>query len=276
MVFHKSVDYAQEEISTYKRPKMIRKHIEGPIATIELASPNTRNALGPEMLGAIAEAMRELNALSTIRVIVIAAEGKAFCAGANLKYLQQIRESDPMSNLSDSQFMRECFQLIYQSPKITIAKVHGDAIAGGCGLATVCDYIIAADKARFGFTEVAIGFVPAIVGVYAQRKIGENRARHMLLRAHLMSATEAREEGLVYKVVSAEDLDTTVNNLAEELSKHPASSIELTKKLLVHINEMDVNSALDYATTLNAFSRQTPAFRNGIDSMISRISGDKK
>lgn len=255
---------------------MIKKHINGTVATIELASPQTRNALGPEMLKSIAEAMKELNGLSTIRVIVIAAEGKSFCAGANLKYLQQIRESDPMSNLYDSQFMRECFQHIYQSPKITIARVQGDAIAGGCGLATVCDYIVAADTARFGFTEVAIGFVPAIVGVYLQRKLGENRARHMLLRAHLMSAAEAREEGLVYKVVKSDDLDDTVNKLSVELSKHPSSSIELTKKLLVHINEMDVNSALDYATTLNAFSRQTEAFRSGIDSMISRISGDKK
>ncbi len=255
---------------------MIKKHIQGPIATVELSNPQARNALGPEMLGAIADAVQELNSLSTVRVIVIAAEGKAFCAGANLKYLQQIRESDPMSNLADSQFMRVCFQHIYMSPKITIAKVQGDAIAGGCGLATVCDYIVAADHARFGFTEVAIGFVPAIVGVYAQRKLGENKARHMLLRGHLMSAEEARQEGLVYRVVSPEDLDSTVNNLAEELSKHPTSSIELTKKLLVHINEMDVNSALDYATTLNAFSRQTESFRNGIDSMISRISGDKK
>ncbi len=228
------------------------------------------------MLQSIADAMRSINENPEIRVVVIEAEGKAFCAGANLKYLQQIRESDPMANLYDSQFMKDCFQLIYGSPKITIAKVHGDAIAGGCGLATVCDYIVAAETARLGFTEVAIGFVPAIVGVYAQRKVGENRARHMLLRANLMSAHEAHQSGLVYQVVKSEELEQSVNNLAEELSKHPGSSIELTKKLLVHINEMDVNSALDYATTLNAFSRQTPAFRGGIDAMISRISGERK
>ncbi len=247
----------------------------GSIGRIRLNNPSKRNALSPDMLQALYDAMQELNADNSVHVIIIEAEGKVFCAGADLKYLQQIREKDAVENWDDSRHMMRTFQSIYTSPKIVIAQVQGDAIAGGCGLITICDYVISAKTARFGFTEVAIGFVPALVGIYLLRKIGEAKSRHLLLRANLINAEEAKDLGLVYQSVDAADLETATTSLAEELSKHPTTSIALTKNLLVHVNDVDVFSGLDYAASVNALSRQTPAFRQGIDTILSRISGDK-
>ncbi len=255
---------------------MVQTHTNGRIGIITLANPDKRNALSPDMLHALNDAVKRCNADSAIHVIKIEAQGKVFCAGADLKYMQQIRDNGAFENLEDSEVMMRTFRNIYTSPKIIVGKVQGDAIAGGCGLVTLCDYVIAADTARFGFTEVAIGFVPALVGVLALRKIGEARARHILLRANIFSAHEAKDLGLVYDVCPADELEHRTNTLVQELAQHPRTSIALTKKLLVHVQDVDVFSGLDYAAGVNALSRQTDSFRDGIDAMISRISGTRK
>ena len=254
---------------------MIETSRNGAIAVITLNNPDKRNALSPEMLHALNEAVTVCNADETVNVIQIQAAGKVFCAGADLKYMQQIRNNGAFENLEDSEVMMRTFRNIYTSPKITVAKVQGDAIAGGCGLVTLCDYVVAASTARFGFTEVAIGFVPALVGVLALRKIGEARARHILLRANVFDAHEAQRLGIVYDVTTPEELEERTTNLATELAKHPQTSIALTKKLLVHVSDVDVFSGLDYAAGVNALSRQTQSFKDGIDAMIQRITGTK-
>ncbi|MFM8179787.1 MAG: enoyl-CoA hydratase/isomerase family protein [Candidatus Kapaibacterium sp.] len=254
---------------------MVHTRVDGRIGIITLANPDKRNALSPEMLGALDQAVTRFSSDDDIHVILFEAQGKVFCAGADLKYMQQIRDNGAFENLEDSEIMMHTFKNIYTSPKIIVAKVQGDAIAGGCGLVTLCDYVVASDTARFGFTEVAIGFVPALVGVLALRKIGEARARHILLRANIFDASEARELGLVYDVCAPHELEDRTNTLVHELAKHPRTSIALTKKLLVHIQDVDVFSGLDYAAGVNALSRQTDSFKNGIDAMIARISGVK-
>lgn len=255
---------------------LIQKRQDGAVATITLSNPDKRNALSPDMLNALNDAVTACNNDNSVHVIVLAAEGKVFCAGADLKYMQQIRDNGAFENLEDSEVMMRTFKSIYTSPKIIVGKVQGDAIAGGCGLVTLCDYVVASNTARFGFTEVAIGFVPALVGVLALRKIGEARARHILLRANIFDANHARELGLVYDVCEPHELEERTNTLVHELAKHPRTSIALTKKLLVHVQDVDVFSGLDYAAGVNALSRQTEGFRTGIDAMISRISGTKK
>ncbi|MEM8601903.1 MAG: enoyl-CoA hydratase-related protein, partial [Bacteroidota bacterium] len=176
------------------------------------------------------------------------------------------------ANLADSARLGRLFDALYQHPKPVIAKVNGHAIAGGCGLAAVCDVSVVADHAKLGFTEVRIGFVPALVAVFVRRKLGEAAARDLMLRGHLIDAAEASRIGLVTRAVPAADLDAAVDALAHEIATRTSgTAVALTKRLLAAVPGMGWEEALSYATNLNALARSTDDCQAGIAAFLDKI-----
>jgi len=244
--------------------------VQGNIARIMLNRPEKRNALNADLLRALKVEFVRLKTDESIKVIIIEAAGKAFCAGADLAYLREMSTFSAMENLADSQLLQETFHEIYSSPKPVIAKVHGAAIAGGCGLASVCDIVVAAEqKSKFGYSEVKIGFIPAVVMVYLLRKIGDTQARRLLLSAETISGKEAERLGLVTYCVEDEKLDEFTNTIAYTLSGNSASSMALVKEMMVNLQGMSLESGLRYAASMNAFARMTEDCKAGIASFLN-------
>ena len=243
---------------------------QGGIATVRLNRPEKRNALGPALLSEIQAAFSSLGARKDISVIILEGAGKAFCAGADLEYLEHMSGFSIQENHQDSLHLKTAFHAVYTCPKPVIAKVHGPAIAGGCGLATVCDFIIAGESAIFGYSEVKIGFIPAIVMVYLLRKIGDTKARRLLLSAENISANEAERIGLITQCVPDGELNNAVQTLAETLLNNSSSSMALTKDMLANLHGMSLEAGLNYAASMNAFTRMTDDCKHGIQSFLNK------
>lgn len=242
---------------------------EGAVRTLRLDRPDKRNALNAELVTALKDALAEAEE-DDVRVVVLAGEGSVFSAGADLAALKELRTASPLENQKDSRHLAELFRAIYQHPLPIIAQVHGHAIGGGCGLASVCDFSIVAEEAKLGFSEVRIGFVPAIVMVFLRRKLGETTARDLLLRGRLVSATQAAEMGLVTRAVSAGRLREEVDDLAQELARETsASAVALTKQMMAQLPGMGFDEALDYAVQMNAFARGTDDCQAGIEAFLN-------
>lgn len=241
------------------------------IAYITLNRPEKRNALNFWVVEQLKQAFRRAQDDGNAKVIVLRAEGKVFCAGADLEYLQTLQKNTFEENLSDSLHLKDLFELIYTHPKIVIAQIHGHAIAGGAGLATVCDFSFSVPEAQFGYTEVKIGFIPAIVMVFLLRKIGEGRAKELLLSGDLISAQKAKEFGLINYVVDAEHLASEVEKFALHLCKNNSGqSLAKTKQMIAQLQEMPLAEALNFAAQQNATARETYDCQKGIASFLEK------
>lgn len=249
----------------------ITYRVDGQRATVTLNRPEKRNAINADVVTTLSAVFEEAAADDEVRVVVLTGAGETFSAGADLAALQQLREATPVENLEDSRKLADLFKQIYLHPKAVIAKINGHAIGGGCGLAAACDFAIASATAKLGFTEVRIGFVPAIVSIFLLRKLGETAARDLLLRGRLISAEEAAEVGLIASAVDPDDLDAAVDRLAEEISSETSSSaIMLTKRLLANVRGMGMQEALAHAVEVNAFARGTADCKAGIDAFLNK------
>lgn len=241
------------------------------VATITLNRPDKRNALNAALVSALQKALQQAADDEGVRVVVLTGAGNTFSAGADLAALEALQTATPMENVADSEHLAHLFEQIYLHPKPIIARINGHALAGGSGLAAVCDFSIAADHAKMGFTETRIGFVPAIVMVFVLRKLGETAARDLLLRGALITAQEAADMGLITRVVSAEALDETVATLSQEIgTQTSASAVTLTKKMLAQVPGMGLQEALAYATQMNAFARGTSDCQAGIAAFLNK------
>ena len=249
---------------------LIRTSVDGPIARATLHRPDKRNALNYDLVAALKNQLAAWAGDESVRVIVVTGDGSAFSAGADLADLQALQTASPLANRADSRHLAELFQQIYTHPKPIIARINGHAIAGGCGLAAVCDWSIAAEEAKLGFTEVRIGFVPAIVSVFIVRKLGDAAARDLLLRGRLVSASAAADHGLITKAVPGDELDAAVRTMAEEISTQTSgSAVDLTKQLLAQLPGMGLQEGLDYAVQMNAFARGTDDCQAGIAAFLN-------
>jgi len=247
----------------------VRTTTGGSVCTITLDRPEKRNALNAELVSALKRALSEAAEEESLRAIVLTGAGSAFSAGADLSSLRAMRDTGPMENQQDSRHLAELLRQVYQHPKPVIAKVNGHAIGGGCGLATVCDFSYVAADAKMGFTEVRIGFVPAIVMVFLRRKVGETQARDLLLRGRLVEAPTAADLGLVTRAVPADELSGTVKDVAHEMATQTSgSAVALTKQMLARVPGMGLDEALDYAVQMNAFARGTDDCQAGIDAFL--------
>ena len=241
------------------------------VGYITLARAEKRNALNFDVVTELKRAFVYAEEDEACKVIVLRAEGKVFCAGADLEYIQRLQENDYHENLLDSTHLMELFRLIYTLKKVVIAQIHGHAIAGGCGLAAICDFGFTVPEAKFGYTEVKIGFIPAIVKVFLLRKIGESRAKQLLLTGDLISAEEAERYSLVNYVVPAEELEERVFAFAQKLCvENSKQSMEVTKEMIARVQEMGLEEGLQYAAEMNAVARGSEDCQRGISSFLNK------
>jgi len=243
----------------------------GSILTLTLDRPDVRNALNAELVTHLIGALADAATDASVRVIVLTGSGRVFSAGADLAALQALQSASAEANLTDSEHLAKLFEAIYTHPKPIVAKVNGHAIAGGCGLAAVCDFSLVAEPAKLGFTEVRIGFVPAIVAVFVTRKLGEASARDLLLRGHLISASEAADIGLITRAVPADQLDAETDALCTELATSTSSSaIALTKQLLADVQGIGLAEGIRTAARMNALARATDDCRAGVAAFLNK------
>jgi methylglutaconyl-CoA hydratase len=249
--------------------KTIQLAYDGGIATITLNRPEKRNAISFELIDDLLQALDELAKSDTI-VLIVTGAGKAFCSGMDLDNLKSLLGRTPEQNLEDSRTMVQLFRSLYAFPKVTIAAVNGPAIAGGTGLALLCDFTLAAPEAKFGYTEVRIGFVPAIVSTFLLRQIGEKQARDLLLTGRIFDADEAARIGLVNEIISAEKLMARAHELAALLIENSSASLRATKKLLTEQARRELDEQIESAIEENAAIRTTADFREGISSFLEK------
>lgn len=241
------------------------------VATITLNYPEGHNVLDAQSIAELSSAFTQAQKDQAIKVVVLRAEGESFCVGTDTTYLKQIAKFDFNQNLQDSSDLMRLLLQIYTLRKPVIASVQGPALAVGCGLASVCDFIIAAkETATLAFPEVTLGFIPALVLIFLSRRIGEGRARELVLRGTTISAEGALQIGLVSHVVPLIELEQATKQLAEQLkTKNSASSMGLIKELFARIHGMSTNDALDYASNLNALARMTDDYKKGIEAYLN-------
>jgi methylglutaconyl-CoA hydratase len=239
------------------------------IATVTLNRPDKRNAISYELIEELLAALHEV-ANSSALVLILTGAGKAFCSGMDLDNLKALTGRSPEQSLKDSETMARLFRSLYDFPRPTIAAVNGAAIAGGCGLATLCDFTLAVPEAKFGYTEVRIGFVPAIVSTFLLRQVGEKQARDLLLTGRIIAADEAHRIGLINEIVSAVGLLERARELASQLVENSPASLVCTKRLLSDHARAELDSQIQSAVRDNAAIRATSDFREGISSFLEK------
>jgi methylglutaconyl-CoA hydratase len=238
-------------------------------ATITLNRPEKRNAISFELIDDLVRALDEV-AKSDAIVLILTGAGKAFCSGMDLENLKALLGRTPEQSIEDTRTMVLLFRALYEFPKITIAAVNGPAIAGGTGLALLCDFTLAVPEAKFGYTEVRIGFVPAIVSTFLLRQVGEKQARDLLLTGRIFDAEEAVRLGLVSEIVPSGNLLHRARELASLLMQNSPNSLRATKKLLSDHAGMELNQQIEAAIRENAGVRSTADFREGISSFLEK------
>jgi methylglutaconyl-CoA hydratase len=242
---------------------------EGNIATLTLTRAEKRNAISHQLIDEFLAALVEVQD-SPSQILILAAEGKAFCAGMDLEDLQRLVQQTPEENHRHSQRIATLFRTLYDFPKTTIAAVHGAAIAGGAGLATLCDFTLASPAATFGYTEVRIGFVPAIVGAFLIRQVLEKHARDLLLTGRIISADEAYRIGLVNEIVDAASLPARARQLAVQLLENSPASLRATKAMLREFTKDTLDRDIQRGMEQNASIRHSADFQEGVQSFLQR------
>jgi methylglutaconyl-CoA hydratase len=239
------------------------------VRMITLNRPERRNAMTPAMQQELIHAMEEA-AASDCSVVVFAGAGEVFCAGLDLSALQGMNDKSAAEHTADAERIARLFRTLYELPKPTIAAVHGAAIAGGTGLATMCDFTLAVPGAKFGYTEVKIGFVPAVVSAFLVLQIGEKAARDLLLTGRLFTSEEALQLGLVTEVVQPEQLTARTLELIRVLKANSPEALAATKRLLRAQNKAWLDAAIAEALASNAEARATHDFKEGVAAFLDK------
>jgi methylglutaconyl-CoA hydratase len=249
--------------------KTIQLAYDPGVATITLNRPDKRNAISFELIDDLLRALQEVETSDAI-VLIVTGAGKAFSSGMDLDNLKTLIGKSPEQNLEDSETMVRLFRALYEFSKVTIAAVNGAAIAGGTGLALLCDFTLAVPEAKFGYTEVRIGFVPAIVSTFLLRQVGEKQARDLLLTGRIIGAEEAARMGLVNEIVPPEKLMTRARELAALLMENSPASLRATKQLLSDHARAELDLEIEAAVRENAAIRTTADFREGVVSFLEK------
>jgi len=248
---------------------MIKYKAENGIGILTLNRPEKRNALHPDLVKQMKIKLYELEKNDSIKVLIITGEGKSFCAGADLSYLQELREYSSIENEKDSRELAELFLIIYNFPKPVIAAVNGAAIAGGCGLASVCDLIVAnEDHSKFGYSEVKIGFIPAMVSIFLIKKVGEGFVNQLFLSAEIISGKRAYEIGFVNYLYT--NVLEGAMEVASNLISNSVFSLGLTKKMIKTVSRLSVEDAVEYCIGLNTISRSSKDFKDGLENFLDK------
>ena len=241
------------------------------VAYITLNRPEKRNALNSEVVILLKESFHNAISDDLVKAIVLKANGEVFSAGADLAYLQQLQTNSYEDNVADSTSLKDLFYTIYTSPKVVVAQVEGHAIAGGCGLVSVCDIVFSVPEAKFGYTEVKIGFIPALVACFLIRKTGEARTKELLLSGDLINAKTASDYGLINFISEKTAIAEEVNQYAEKLvSKTSGESVSLTKRLINLAQNSTLEESLEQAVQFNATARASQDCKRGIAAFLNK------
>jgi methylglutaconyl-CoA hydratase len=250
---------------------MILYNVEAGIARITLNRPEKRNALNPELIETLSESLARSALDENVRVVLLSGAGPDFCSGADLAGLDQSADAGVMDHLHAAKALADVFVKMRRHPRPIVAAVRGRALAGGCGLATACDLILSSATAQFGYPEVKIGFVPAMVMAILRRSVNEKRAFELTTAGQIITASEAQTIGLINHVYADEDFDARVNAYVAALVSQSASAVALTKKLLYHMDGMPFEAALDAGVHGNALARMTEDARRGIERFAKKL-----
>jgi methylglutaconyl-CoA hydratase len=242
----------------------------GDIARITLNRPDKRNALDPLMVAELRGALAEAGGDDAVRAVLLVGAGKDFCSGADLASVAHVAEAGILENIEDARNIAEVFLAIRGMPKPVVAAVHGRALAGGCGLATACDMVLAAESARFGYPEVNVGFVPAMVMALLRRGVSEKTAFALAVTGDVITAKRAREMGLVYAVYPDDRLSTEAEAFVRKLAAKAPDAVALTKQLLYRSDALPFEAALEAGVQMNAISRMTDGFRQGVARFLEK------
>jgi methylglutaconyl-CoA hydratase len=240
------------------------------IARITLNRPEKRNALNSEIVAELKAAISETGRDPQCRVVLLAGAGKDFCSGADLEGLDKTAQADILDNMAGTRQTADLFLMMRNHPQPIVAAVQGRALAGGCGLATACDIILAAQSAQFGYPEVNIGFVPAMVMAILRRSISEKAAFELVATGEIISASRAHELGLIHRIYSDDQFAHEVDAYAARLASKSASAVTLSKRLLYNMDSMSFESALQSGVEINAIARMTEDCRKGIEKFVKK------
>jgi methylglutaconyl-CoA hydratase len=240
------------------------------IARITLNRPEKRNALNAELVSELKDAIGASGRDPKCRLILLSGAGKDFCSGADLEGLDKTAQADVLDNMAGARHTAELFLMMRNHPRPIVAAVQGRALAGGCGLATACDIILATQSAQFGYPEVNIGFVPAMVMAILRRSISEKAAFELVVTGESVSAARAHELGLIHRVYSDDQFAQEVTTYAERLASNSASAVMLSKRLLYNMDSMSFEAALEAGVEINAIARMTEDCRKGIERFIKK------
>jgi methylglutaconyl-CoA hydratase len=244
--------------------------VEGNTAIITLNRPEKRNALNDRLIAGIKDALLQANESEEVRVIVLTGAGADFCSGADLSALHKISQNSIVENLEDAHLFAELFMLIRAVGVPVVAAVRGRALAGGCGLASACDIVLAARSARFGYPETKIGFVPAMVTAILRRNVSEKRAFELLTRGAEISAHEAERFGLVNHVFDDQTFERDVENFIAGFERTSRTAVMLTKRLLYRTDGMTFDASLEAGVDTNAIARMTEDCQRGVERFLNK------
>lgn len=237
---------------------------------MSLARPEVRNAFSAELIAALRDAFERLAGDDAVRAIVLEGEGAAFCGGADINWMRAALGLSYDRNLADAEAMSDMFRAIDSCPKPVIGRIHGAALGGGCGLVAVCDVAIATDRSIFGFTEVKLGILPAVISPFVVAKIGESHARALFVTGRRFDALHAREIGLVHEVVASDDLDAAVGNAIAEIESAGPQAIAAAKKLVRQIRSLPYDETRAPTTAAIAKQRVAPEGQEGLRAFLER------
>jgi methylglutaconyl-CoA hydratase len=243
--------------------------VEGEVALLTLNRPEKRNALSPQLIEELLAALDAVEA-SSARVLILTGEGSAFCSGMDLEYLKGLAGQSPEQNLADARRTVRMFRRLWSYPKPLIAAVNGAALAGGCGIATLGDFTLASEGAKFGYTEVRVGFMPALISAFLQMQVGEKIARDLLLSGRVLTAAEAQALGLVTRVVPPAQLMPAAREQAATLLGSSPGALRATKRLLVHGAQTELIRRLELGVEESVAIRSTADFREGLAAFLEK------
>ena len=247
------------------------------VARITLNRPEKRNALDAELISEVRDAMRSSATDENVRVVLLTGAGTDFCSGADLSGLERTFNAGVLDHMADARNMAELFVEMRHHPRPIVAAVRGRALAGGCGLATACDLIVAAESAKFGYPEVNIGFVPAMVMAILRRSLSEKRAFEMITTGEIISAQTASDYGMINSIFADETFELDVDAFVSKLASKSASAITLSKRLLYHMDAMGFEAAIEAGVETNAIARMTDDMKRGVERFLrnpARKQGD--
>jgi methylglutaconyl-CoA hydratase len=244
--------------------------VEPQVARITLNRPDKRNALDDQIISEMKHALDLAARDDNVRAVIVSGAGKDFCSGADLAALRKISEASVAENIANARNFAEMFIAMRRHPRPIIAAVRGRALAGGCGVATACDIILASESAQFGYPEVNIGFIPAMVMAILRRNISEKRAFEMITRGEVIGARAALEMGLINRVFADEEFETKVDAYVNQMAVKSASAVSLAKNLLYHMDAMSFEAALEAGVQLNAITRMTEDCKRGVERFLKK------